>query len=114
MRLYTDEPAVSSVAVQLLFLAAIFQFSDGIQVGAAGGLRGLKDTTVPMFYAVVAYWLIGMTVGYQLTFTYELGPRGMWMGMIAGLTVGAIMFGARFWRSATRHIVIKEASESAA
>ena len=114
VRLYTDEPAVSSVAVQLLFLAAIFQFSDGIQVGAAGGLRGLKDTTVPMFYAVVAYWLIGMTVGYQLTFTYELGPRGMWMGMIAGLTVGAIMFGARFWRSATRHIAIKEASESAA
>ena len=103
--LYTDEPAVAVVAVQLLFLAAIFQFSDGIQVGAAGGLRGLKDTTVPMFYSVIAYWLIGMTVGYQLTFTYELGPRGMWIGMIAGLTVGAVIFSARFWRSSTRLIV---------
>ena len=111
--LYTDEPAVGEVAVQLLFLAAIFQFSDGIQVGAAGGLRGLKDTTVPMFYAVVAYWLFGMVTGYQLTFTYELGPRGRWIGMIAGLTVGAVMFSARFWRSATRLISIKEASGSA-
>ncbi len=102
--LYTDEPAVGSLAVQLLFLAAIFQFSDGIQVGAAGGLRGLKDTTVPMFYSVIAYLMIGMGVGYQLTFTYGLGPRGMWIGMIAGLTVGAVMFSTRFWRSSTRLI----------
>lgn len=108
--LYTDDPAVGSVAVQLLFLAAIFQFSDGIQVGAAGGLRGLKDTTIPMFYSVIAYWLIGMTVGYQLTFTYELGPRGMWIGMIAGLTVGAVMFSSRFWRSSTRLIAAGESS----
>ncbi len=108
--LYTDEPAVGTVAVRLLFLAAIFQFSDGIQVGAAGGLRGLKDTTVPMFYAVIAYWIIGMTTGYQLTFTYGLGPRGMWIGMIAGLTVGAVMFSARFWRSSTRLIIKAEST----
>jgi MATE family multidrug resistance protein len=112
--LYTDEEGVRSVAIQLLFLAAIFQFSDGIQVGAAGGLRGLKDTTVPMFYSVVAYWIVGMTIGYQLTFSYGLGPRGMWIGMIAGLTVGAFLLSGRFWRTVNKLIAAKHGLNSAA
>ena len=61
-------PRVAAMAAQLLLLAAIFQFSDGIQVTANGALRGLKDTTVPMAITVFAYWGIGMPVGYWLAF----------------------------------------------
>ena len=66
---------------QLLILAAIFQFSDGIQVTANGALRGLKDTTIPMIITTVAYWGIGMPVGWWLAFRHGMGARGMWIGL---------------------------------
>ena len=102
VRIYTDDPHVIALASSLLFFAAIFQFSDGIQVISAGALRGLKDTKVPMFYTVIAYWLVGMTLGYYLTFDRGMGPAGMWIGMIAGLSVGAAFLLARFLRSSAR------------
>lgn len=102
--LYTHDVPVTELAVGLLFYAAIFQISDGIQVCAAGGLRGLKDTRVPMVLTVIAYWLVGMTTGYLLTFQMEMGPAGMWIGMIAGLTVAALLLTRRFLASSARHI----------
>jgi len=96
--IYGGDAAVASLAVSLLFYAAIFQLSDGIQVCAAGALRGLKDTQMPMLYNLVAYWIVGLSIGYYLTFELELGPAGMWIGMIAGLTVGAVLLSARFLR----------------
>ena len=94
--IYTDDTAVIAIAVELLFLAAIFQFSDGIQVVCAGILRGLNDTRVPMLITIVAYWLVGLPLGILLAFRYDLGPRGMWMGLIAGLTTAAILLGWRY------------------
>jgi len=99
--IYTSDPAIAAVAVTLLFYAAIFQFPDGFQICSAGALRGLKDTMMPMVYNIISYWLIGMSLGYYLTFNKGLGPSGMWMGMIAGLTAGAILMTTRFlFRSA--------------
>jgi MATE family multidrug resistance protein len=100
--IYTNDPAVAAVAVSLLFYAAIFQYPDGIQVCASGALRGLKDTFVPMFYNMVSYWFIGLTLGYFLTFEREMGPAGMWIGMIGGLTAGAVLMLWRFLRSSAR------------
>ncbi|MDX1554667.1 MAG: MATE family efflux transporter, partial [Xanthomonadales bacterium] len=94
--LYTDDPVVTALAVQLLFFAAIFQLSDGLQICAAGCLRGYKDTRVPMLINILAYWLVGMTLGYYLTFGVGLGPAGMWIGMIVGLTVAAVLLTGRF------------------
>ncbi len=96
--IYTDDAAIATVAVTLLFYAAIFQFPDGFQICSAGALRGLKDTKMPMVYNIISYWLIGMTLGYYLTFERALGPSGMWMGMIVGLTAGAVLMTARFAR----------------
>lgn len=96
--IYTSDPAIASVAVTLLFYAAIFQFPDGIQVCSAGALRGLKDTLMPMVYNIVSYWLIGMLLGYYLTFNRGMGPAGMWTGMIAGLSAGALLMSTRFFR----------------
>jgi len=95
--LYTSETAVVSLASQLLMLAAVFQFSDGIQVAANGALRGLKDTRIPMFLTIFAYWAIGMPVGYYLAFSSGFGARGIWMGLIIGLTVAALLLFARFF-----------------
>jgi MATE family, multidrug efflux pump len=100
--LYTDDGTVAALAAQLLLLAAIFQFSDGIQVTANGALRGLKDTTVPMVITVLAYWGVGMPLGYWLGFRAEMGVRGMWIGLIAGLTVAAVLLLARFARRTQR------------
>lgn len=97
---YTADAGVAAMAAQLLLLAAVFQFSDGVQVAANGALRGLKDTTVPMAITALAYWGIGMPVGWWLAFRGGFGARGMWMGLIAGLTVAAVLLYLRFARMA--------------
>jgi multidrug resistance protein, MATE family len=66
---------------------------------SAGALRGLKDTRVPMFLAAFAYWGIGMPLGAGLGLWLGWGTRGMWLGLIAGLVVAALLMGARFLRS---------------
>ena len=97
--LYTRDAAVIALATQLIVLAGVFQFSDGIQVASNGALRGLKDTRVPMAMTLFAYWIIGMPVGWWLAFRQGLGARGMWMGLVAGLSVAALLLFVRFWRS---------------
>lgn len=94
--LYSDDQAVVAMAARLLVLAGIFQLADGLQVAANGALRGLKDTRVPMFLTAFAYWLVGMPIGWWLTFRAELGARGMWMGLIAGLSAAAALLLWRF------------------
>jgi MATE family multidrug resistance protein len=104
--IYTDDAVVAPLAVSLLFYAAIFQYSDGIQICAAGALRGYKDTRVPMIYTIISFWIVGMTIGYYLTFNAAMGPAGMWIGMIAGLSVAAVLMLARFQRSSRRLIAL--------
>jgi MATE family multidrug resistance protein len=101
-RFYTDDVEVAAVAAGLLQLAALFQISDGLQVGALGALRGLKDTRVPMLIVVIAYWLIAFPLAWQLGIRQGLGPAGPWIGLIAGLTVAAVLLNARFWRLSAR------------
>jgi MATE family multidrug resistance protein len=98
--LYTDDAAVVAIAAQLLLFAAAFQLSDGIQVTANGALRGLKDTNGPMAITTLAYWGIGMPAGYLLCFHFGHGAPGMWTGLIAGLSVAAVLLFVRFAREA--------------
>jgi MATE family multidrug resistance protein len=100
--LYTNDALVIGLAAQLLVLAGLFQFSDGIQVAANGALRGLKDTRIPMVITTFAYWGVGMPVGWWLAFPHGLGARGMWMGLIAGLSIAAVLLSWRFWKLARR------------
>lgn len=95
--IYTGDPDVTSIAVQLLYMAAIFQISDGLQVSGYGALRGLKDTKVPMVVNLIAYWIIGIPTAYLLGFTYNYGAPGFWIGLIAGLTAAGILHNARFF-----------------
>jgi MATE family multidrug resistance protein len=99
---YTGDAAVASLAASLLLYAAAFQFPDGVQVLSAGALRGLRDTRVPMVLAALAYWGIGMPVGAGLGLWLGWGPRGMWVGLICGLSVAALLLCTRFWRSSRK------------
>jgi MATE family multidrug resistance protein len=96
--LYTSDQAVRDIAVGLLGMAMIFQISDGLQVGAAGALRGYKDTRIPLLINIIAYWLVGFPVALLAGLKLGLGPRGVWMGLAFGLTVAAVLLCVRFWR----------------
>jgi MATE family multidrug resistance protein len=101
-RLFTQVPAVITLASTLLMLTAVFQFADGTQTVAMAALRGLQDTRVPMLLAMLAYWLLGVPVGAWLAFRCGLGVPGIWMGLMAGLTVAAVLLTARFLRATAR------------
>ena len=88
---YTTDLTVVEIAVGLLFYAAIFQFSDALQVASAGALRGVKDTKVPMIITAVSYWFVGFPVGYVLAETYNQQANGYWIGLIAGLSTAAVL-----------------------
>jgi len=90
--------AVIGFAASFLAIAGLFQVVDGIQVTAAGALRGLKDTRVPMLISLVSYWLVGMPTGLALAFGLGLGPRGLWFGLVVGLAAAALLLSLRFDR----------------
>lgn len=98
-------------AASFLAIAAMFQLVDGMQVAAAGALRGLKDTRVPMLLTLVAYWLVGLSSGVVLAYVLGVGPRGLWFGMVAGLAVAALLLTTRFARS-TRQDALASAAPS--
>ena len=85
------------IGVALLAVAALFQLVDGLQVLALGLLRGVQDTTVPMVMAAVSYWLIGLPAAYLLAFPLGLGGVGLWLGLVIGLAVAAVLMMWRFW-----------------
>jgi multidrug resistance protein, MATE family len=96
-----DDPAnafVTQTAVSFLFCAAIFQIADGAQVVGAGMLRGLQDTRIPMLYAGLGYWGVGMSLSLFLAFQARLGGLGIWIGLAAGLVVVACVMMLRWIR----------------
>ncbi|PSL41885.1 MATE family multidrug resistance protein [Planomicrobium soli] len=93
--LYSDDPAVITLAVQFLVFAALFQLSDAIQAPVQGALRGYKDVNITFIMALISYWVIGLPVGYLLARYTDFEAFGFWIGLIAGLTAGAITLSIR-------------------
>jgi multidrug resistance protein, MATE family len=83
------------IARRLIAIAAIFQVFDGMQVIAAGALRGYKDTFVPMLLATIGYWGAGFAGGWLLAFPFGFGPVGLWWGLALGLAVVAVLLTLR-------------------
>lgn len=94
--LYISDPAVISLTASLLIIAGFSQLSDGLQVVCAGALRGLQDVKIPSLLIFVAYWIIALPLGYWLAFHLQLGPKGIWYGLLIGLTVTALAMVFRF------------------
>ena len=101
--LYTGNAAVQRLAIELLLIATLYQFSDALQVSIAGALRGYKDTRIIMIVTLASYWGVGMGLGNLLgrgvSGAFEgLGVYGYWIGLIAGLSVAAALLGWRLVR----------------
>lgn len=87
---FTKDAAVIAAAVPLMFVAALFQFCDGLQITAIGALRGAGDTRSGLITHLCSYWLLGLPLGLFLCFPEKLGARGLWLGLSASLIVSGI------------------------
>ncbi len=88
-------PCWSASRSKFLVIAAAFQLVDGLQAVAAGALRGLQDTRIPMWIAIFAYWVPGFGVAMVLGFATPLEGVGVWLGLATGLGVAAALL---IWR----------------
>ncbi len=93
---FADNHEVVAIAAQLLIIAAIFQFTDALQVVALGALRGMQDVKIPTVITFIAYWVIGFPVSYYLSMETSLESMGIWIGLLAGLSASGIMLFIRF------------------
>jgi len=107
---FNKNSSVLSLAGLLLLFAAFFQISDSTQAIGAGLLRGIKDVKTPTVLIGVAYWIIGLPVGLLLTFQFDMGPGGIWAGLIIGLTAASSLLIKRFLKMS--HLHIKEKTMS--
>lgn len=96
--------AILAAGVVLLYVAALFQVMDGMQVMALGLLRGVQDTRGPMIIAAISYWVIGVPSGYALGFALNLGGVGVWSGLVIGLTFASALLMWRFWGPCLRRL----------
>jgi MATE family multidrug resistance protein len=110
-RMYTPAPDVIRATGWLLAAGAAFQLFDGIQTVATGALRGAGDTRTPMLCHLIAYWVIGLPLGYYLCFHMAWGAFGLW----SGLSLGIILIGIVLlitWRRMTHRLVSVSLSPS--
>jgi len=105
-RAFTPDRAVIAATVPLLFVAAAFQFFDGLQITATGALRGAGNTHAGLIVQIIGYWIIGLPVGYWLGFRLHYGAFGLWMGLCAGLIVAGLAL-STVWQRTTRSLSAK-------
>jgi MATE family multidrug resistance protein len=103
---YSNDPAVLEIAMNLLLFIAVYQIVDDTQATTVGALRGYKDTRVPMLISLIGFWVIALPLGTVLAFggfsglgQPAMGVYGYWTGMTIGLFIVAIAVGVRLWRT---------------
>jgi MATE family multidrug resistance protein len=88
--------ATAELSATLLLVGATFFIADGIQTIAAGSLRGMNDTRIPLLFATISYWLIGFSCASFLGFWTPWGAVGVWIGLSVGTAVYAVLLVLRF------------------
>jgi MATE family multidrug resistance protein len=101
--IYTTDKAVINIASQLLIIAALFQLFDGTQVVGLGILRGMGDVNIPTIATFLAYWVVGIPVGYILGLKLGLGVKGVWYGLVLGLMASSMLMYLRFRYISKKH-----------
>ncbi|WBU62901.1 MATE family efflux transporter [Paracoccus aerodenitrificans] len=104
-----DAPLIMQIAVGLMFWAALFQLVDALQVQGLGLLRGVQDTRVPMYFAALSYWVIGLPAAWLFAFPFGIGPAGLWIGLMIGLAVASVLMMRRFYVGLARGDWTREA-----
>lgn len=107
--LYTNEEEVLVLIASFLLFALFFQVSDAIQASVQGALRGYKDVNISFLTTFIAYWVIGLPIGFSLSHFTDLGPYGYWIGLISGLSAGAIGLTFRLLFVQRKYQIVKEA-----
>ncbi len=97
-QLFSIDREVVSIASLLVLVAGIFQLADGVQVTAAGALRGMADVRIPMWISCGCYWGVAIPFAYLCGFVMGFGALGVWCGLALGLFVAAAVFTLRFFR----------------
>ncbi len=100
--IFIDNPQVISIASSLLVFGSVWLMSDGIQGVILGGLRGIMIVKQPMYYAILVYIIIGLPLGYMLTFYFDFGAQGTWTTFIVALTFLAALYSVKFRREVSR------------
>ena len=100
--LFISDSGVIELTASLLVIVGLFQLVDGLQVASSSMLRGLRDARVPALIGFISYWIIGLPVSVGLAFWLNLGARGVWWGLAAGLFVACITLGPRLWKNSGR------------
>ncbi|SDM39413.1 MATE family efflux transporter [Siphonobacter aquaeclarae] len=95
--LYIRDEEVASIAVILVMMAGVFQLFDGVQAVSLGLLRGMADVNLPTGITLVAYWIVGLPVGYLFAFVLGMDALGIWIGLTTGLAVAAVLLSWRFF-----------------
>ncbi len=101
LRIFTTDPAVLTTGVSLLAIAAMFQLFDGIQTVLTGALRGVGNTSLPMWANFAGYWVFGLPIGYYFCFVLGYGVIGLWWGLTLALVLIALTLlttWQRHWR----------------
>ena len=106
--LYIDDVLVGGMAANLLLIAALFQLSDGVQCVSLGILRGINDTKMPTVFTVIAYWVVGIPIGWLLAKHFDLGLYGIWFGLSLGLTFSAVVLSIRFIKQSNEFDFVKD------
>ncbi len=99
--------AVAELAIAFLLWAAIFQIFDGAQIVGSLVLRGLGDTRVPMLFALLGYWVIGLPLAAGLGFATPLAGVGIWIGLAASLAIVAVLMLWRWHRRERLGLVLR-------
>lgn len=90
MNFITQDSDVINLGIKLLFIVAIFQISDSLQVVLTGILRGLHQTKTSSIMVFIGYWVLGIPIGYYLAYYDNKGAEGLWIGLALSLTFVAI------------------------
>ncbi len=94
--IFTKDDAVVEIAGHLLYIAAAFQLFDAVQLSALASLRALADVKWPLVTSLVSYYIIGLPFAYFAGSVWHWGPVGVWIGLLLGLVLAAILFLYRF------------------
>jgi len=108
---FTPDSAVIAATIPLLFVAAAFQFFDGLQITATGALRGAGNTHAGLVVQLIGYWIIGLPVGCWLGFRMHYGAVGLWLGLCAGLIVAGVLLSIVWHRTARSLHTLKPVSK---
>ncbi len=91
VKLFTQDDALIKISIPVVYVLAMFQVFDGLQVALSGVFKGIKKTGVVLLANFIAYWLISIPLGYTLAFRFGLNLKGFWFGLCSAAVILCIM-----------------------